>query len=168
MIKKDIKDNKKTEIDNKDINNILNLDTDIISESEFIKELKITVKNNPIIVTLNDLLNHNFNSDDSKNLNTTSATTTLLGKIENPSVTIEPKYEFNKDELNNKEKKLLLKNVEEEKSDIFNGSCDEFTNTEIMHKSEPYLINPIPFSQYEIKINENKNEINFLNTRSRS
>ena len=160
LIKKDIKENN----NNKEINK---LNADIITESEFIKELKNTIKNNPIIINLNDLLNHNFNSDDSKNLNTTSATT-LLGKIENPSVTGEQKNEFNKDkdELN-KNKKLLLKNVEEEKSDIFNGSCDEFTNTEKIQNIESYFINPIPFSNYKIKINENKKEIKQINEMSK-
>ena len=148
-------------INNKDNNNnenkIKKLDSDLILESEFIKELNNVIKNNKNIVTLKDLLNHNFNSDDSKNLNTTSATT-LLGKIENPSVSIEQKYEINKDECKRKEKKkILLKNVEEEKSDIFSASCDEFTYTEMIKKSEPYLINPIPSSNYEIKINHIKN-----------
>ena len=158
------KEKNNKEINNKEKINKSNLD--LISESEFIKELKNTIKNNPIIITLNDLLNHNFNSDDSKNLNTTSATT-LLGKIENPSVIVDQKNELNKEEFNNKEKKLILKNVEEENSDIFNNSCDEFTSSEKIQKSETYLINPIPFSHYEIKINENKKEINHINEMSR-
>ena len=136
-----------------------NIDSDIILEKEFMKELNNAIKNNKNIVTLNDLLNHNFNSDDSKNLNTTSATT-LLGKIENPSIATEKKYEFNKEENKKKENnKITLKNSEEEKSDIFSGSCDEFTHTEMIKKSEPYLINPIPCSNYEIKINHNKSKI---------
>ena len=32
----------------------------------------------------------------------------------------------------------------------------------MIQKSEPYLINPIPFSHYEIKINENKKEIKHI------
>ena len=99
-------------------------------------------------------------------MNTTSATT-LLGKIENPTVIIEQKIDLKKEELNNKEKKLFLKNVEEENSDIFSNSCDEFTYTEKIQKSETYLINPIPFSHYEIKINENKKEIKHFNEMSK-
>ena len=142
-----------------------NIDSDIILEKEFMKELNNAIKNNKNIVTLNDLLNHNFNSDDSKNLNTTSATT-LLGKIENPSIATEKKYEFNKEENKKKENnKITLKNSEEEKSDIFSGSCDEFTHTEMIKKSEPYLINPIPCSNYEIKINHNKSKIKNFKTK---
>ena len=67
--------------------------------------------------------------------------------------------EINRDKVNIKEKQISLKNVEEEKSEIFNGSCDEFTHTEMIKRCEPYLSNQIPFSNYEIKINENKKEI---------
>ena len=149
------KDNKKVNIKKEEKNSENN---DIISEEEFIKELNKAIKNNPVIVNLNELLNHNFFSDESKNLNTTSATT-LLGKIENPSITLEQKYEI-KNNIN-KGKKINLNDIEDEKL-LFEGSCDEFTDTEIINKFEPYLINPIPFSHYEIKINENKKEIKHI------
>ena len=132
--------------------------SDIISVSDFMKELNSVIKSTPKIVTLKDLLNHNFNSDDSKNLNTTSATT-LLGKLENPSLNIEQKNELNKCELKNKEKIESLNNNEDD-DDFFSASCDEFTSNEIIQRTEPYLINPIPLSNYQIKINENKKEIN--------
>ena len=140
-----------------------NKNEDMINEEVFMKELNNAIKNNLSIVNLNDLLNHNFGSDDSKNLNTTSATT-LLGKIESPTIaTIEQKFE-----LINKENKLSsLTKIEDEKNDIFRRSCDEFTKTEMIQKAEPFLINPIPFSNYEIKINENKKEIKHINEMSK-
>ena len=144
------KKEKENEKNNKDY-------SDIISVSDFMKELNNVIKSTPKIVTLKDLINHNFNSDDSKNLNTTSATT-LLGKLENPSLNFEQKNESNKYEFKNKEKMNSLNNNEDE-DDIFSASCDEFTNNEIIQKTEPYLINPIPLSNYQIKINENKKEI---------
>ena len=98
-------------------------------------------------------------------MNTTSATT-LLGKVENQSISIEQKYDINKDKNKEKDKekskKTLLNNNSEDEKYIFGGSCDEFTHTEIIQKSEPYLINPIPFSNYKIKINENKKEIKHI------
>ena len=147
--KKDVKYNNK-------IKENLNLyKTDIIVESEFMKELNNTIKTTPVIINLNDLLNFNFNSDDSKNLNTTSATTSL-GKIEFPTITAEEIVEINEDNSN------LLKNADEENSEIFNVSCDEFTETEMIKRSEPYLSKQIPFSDYKIKINENKKEIKHI------
>ena len=127
---------------------------DIISESEFLSELQSTIKNNPSIITLNDLLSYNFNLEDSKNLNTTSATS-FLGKLERPSIGPEEKYD------------LVLKNVEEEiekeKENMeilnLNGLCDEFTKTERIKRTDPYLRKKIPLSNYEIKINENKKEL---------
>ena len=147
--KKDVKYNNK-------IKENLNLyKTDIIVESEFMKELNNTIKTTPVIINLNDLLNFNFNSDDSKNLNTTSATTSLC-KIEFPTITAEEIVEINEDNSN------LLKNADEENSEIFNVSCDEFTETEMIKRSEPYLSKQIPFSDYKIKINENKKEIKHI------
>ena len=126
-----------------------NQKNDLISETEFISELQNTIKNSTNRITLNDLLNHNFNLEDSKNLNTTSSTI-LLGKIETPSIGSEEKFD------------LLMKNVEEEiekeNLDELNNLCDEFTKTEMIKRSE--LNNQIPFSNYEIKINEDRNEIN--------
>ena len=130
---------------------------DIISESEFLSELQNTIKNTPSRITLNDLLNYNFNLNDSKNLNTTSATS-FLGKIERPTTGPEEKYD------------LLFKNVEEEiekeKENMeylnLNGLCDEFTKTERIKRTEPYLSKKIPLSNYEIKINENKKELQHI------
>ena len=126
---------------------------DIISEAEFLKELQNTIKNNPNIITLNDLLNCNYNLEDSKNLNTTSATS-LLGKIEKSSVGSEEKYN------------LVLKNVKEEieyqEEEYLNGLCDEFTKTERIKRTEPFLSNQIPLSNYEIKINRNKKELKLI------
>ena len=130
---------------------------DIISESEFLSELQNTIKNTPSRITLNDLLNYNFNLNDSKNLNTTSATS-FLGKIERPTTGPEDKYD------------LLFKNVEEEiekeKENMeylnLNGLCDEFTKTERIKRTEPYLSKKIPLSNYEIKINENKKELQHI------
>ena len=154
LMKKEFKDNSKI---NKESSENITQKSDIITESDFMAELNNTIKNSPMIITLTDLLYHNFN-DDSKNLNTTSATTSL-GKIEFPTITAEEMVEINRDKVNIKEKQISLKNVEEEKSEIFNGSCDEFTHTEMIKRCEPYLSNQIPFSNYEIKINENKKEI---------
>ena len=135
----------------------LNQKNDIISESEFLSELQNTIKNTPSRITLNDLLNYNFNLNDSKNLNTTSATS-FLGKIERPTTGPEDKYD------------LLFKNVEEEmekeKENMeylnLNGLCDEFTKTERIKRTEPYLSKKIPLSNYEIKINENKKELQHI------
>jgi NIMA (never in mitosis gene a)-related kinase len=162
QIKKPLTVIKKEDTSNKKENNEIN--TDIITEYDFMKELNNRIKNSQMIVNLNDLLNHNFNPEDTKNLNTTSATT-LLEKNENPVITIIENNNNNniiKNELNNKEKdKKNIKNIlEEEKTDFFAGACDEFTYTEMIQKDEPYLINRIPLSNYEIKINDNKNEIN--------
>ena len=132
-----------------------NIKNDLISEAEFISELQNTIKNTQSIITLNDLLN--FNLEDSKNLNTTSATS-LLDKKQRPSIGSEEKYD------------LVLKNVEEEiekeNLDNINNLCeevDEFTRTERIKRSEPFLRNQIPFSNYEIKINENKKELKLIN-----
>ena len=130
---------------------------DIISESEFLSEMQNTIKNTPSRITLNDLLNYNFNLNDSKNLNTTSATS-FLGKIERPTTGPEEKYD------------LLFKNVEEEiekeKENMeylnLNGLCDEFTKTERIKRTEPYLKKKIPLSNYEIRINENKKELQHI------
>ena len=135
----------------------LNQKNDIISESEFLSELQNTIKNTPSRITLNDLMNYNFNLNDSKNLNTTSATS-FLGKIERPTTGPEDKYD------------LLFKNVEEEmekeKENMeylnLNGLCDEFTKTERIKRTEPYLSKKIPLSNYEIKINENKKELQHI------
>ena len=109
-----------------------NQKNDIISEEEFLKELQNTIKNNPNIIKLNDLLNFNFNLEDSKNLNTTSATS-LIGKIERSSAEPEEKEKYD----------LILKNVKEEieneEEDYLNELCDEFTKTERIKRSEPFL-----------------------------
>ena len=129
-----------------------NQKNDIISEEEFLKELQNTIKNNPNIIKLNDLLNFNFNLEDSKNLNTTSATS-LIGKIERSSAEPEEKEKYD----------LILKNVKEEieneEEEYLNELCDEFTKTERIKRSEPFLSKQIPFSNYEIKMNKNKKEL---------
>ena len=134
---------------------------DLISESEFLSELQNTIKNTQTIITLNDLLNFNFNLEDSKNLNTTS-NTSLLGKKERSSIYSEDKYD------------LVFKNIEEEiekeNSDYLNNLnklCDEFTRTERLQRSEPFLSNQIHFSNYQIKINENKKELNKITEMSK-
>ena len=156
ILKTDLRNNKSPKI--KRSSNIKtekksNQKYDIISEAEFLKELQNTIKNNPNIITLNDLLNCNYNLEDSKNLNTTSATS-LLGKIEKSSVGSEEKYN------------LVLKNVKEEieyqEEEYLNGLCDEFTRTERIKRSEPFLSNQIPLSNYEIKINRNKKELKLI------
>ena len=128
---------------------------DIIPESQFLLELQNAIKNSTYRITLNDLYNHNFNLEDSKNLNTTSATT-LLGKIENPLMGgYEEKYD------------LIMKNIEEEtekeKEDYLNNLCDEFTQTEMIKRAEPFLSHQIPLSNYQIKINENEKELKKIN-----
>ena len=136
---------------------------DLISEAEFICELQNTIKNTQTIITLNDLLNYNFTLNDSKNLNTTTSATSLLDKKQRPSIgSEEKKYE------------LVLKNVEEEMEkenleniDDLNNLCDEFTRTERIKRSEAFLRNQIPFSNYEIKINENKKELKKINNMNR-
>ena len=152
LMKKEIKDNKYQ----KELKESNSQKSDIILESDFMAELNNKIKNTPVIVTLNDLLNHNFNSDDSKNLNTTS---TSLGKVEFPTLTVEDVVEINKDKQNLKETPNPLNNVEEEKSEIFGGSCDEFTHTEMIKRTEPYLSSKIHYSNYEIRIKKNKREI---------
>ena len=151
LFKKDLRKCKSPNIKktfNLNIEPKLNPKKDIISESEFISELQNTIKNTSTIITLNDLLNYNFNLNDSKNLNTTSATS--LGKIERPSIGPEEKYD------------LVLKNVEEEiekeNSNYLNDLCDEFTKTERIKRSEPFLSNKIPLSDYKIKICESREE----------
>jgi len=47
--------------------------------------------------------------------------------------------------------------------DYLNNLCDEFTRTERIQRSEPFLRKKIPFSNYQIKINENKDELNQIN-----
>ena len=155
LFKKDLRKCKSPNIKktfNLNIEPKLNPKKDIISESEFISELQNTIKNTSTIITLNDLLNYNFNLNDSKNLNTTSATS--LGKIERPSIGPEEKYD------------LVLKNVEEEiekeNSNYLNDLCDEFTKTERIKRSEPFLSNKIPLSDYKIKICENKEELKHI------
>ena len=132
-----------------------NQKNDIISEEEFLKELQNTIKNNPNIIKLNDLLNFNFNLEDSKNLNTTSATS-LIGKIERSSAEPEEKEKYD----------LILKNVKEEieneEEEYLNELCDEFTKTERIKRSEPFLSKQIPFSNYEIKMNKNKKELKLI------
>ena len=155
LIKKYIKNNNKE----KDNNNLQ--ESEIILESEFMKELNNIIKSNPIIINLNDLLNFNFNSNDSKNLNTSSANASL-GKFKFPIIKTEEIDGINEDNTNIKEKHEHLKNIEDGNLEIFNNYCDEFTQTEMIKRSEPNLSNKIPFSNYKIKLNENKKEIKHI------
>ena len=56
--------------------------------------------------------------------------------------------------------------MEKEKENMeylnLNGLCDEFTKTERIKRTEPYLSKKIPLSNYEIKINENKKELQHI------
>ena len=54
-----------------------------------------------------------------------------------------------------------------ENIDDLNNLCDEFTKTERIKRSEAFLRNQIPFSNYEIKINENKKELKKINNMNR-
>ena len=54
-----------------------------------------------------------------------------------------------------------------ENIDDLNNLCDEFTRTERIKRSEAFLRNQIPFSNYEIKINENKKELKKINNMNR-
>ena len=132
--------------------------SDIIKESDFITALNNTIKNYPLIITLSDLYNHQFNAEDTKNMNTTSATT-ALGKVDMPTISVE---EINEECINDFNKNNLIKIREETKEDtveIINNSCDEFTQTEMIKRTETFLNKKIPNFNYEEKIKKNKIEI---------
>ena len=148
----------KTAIKTKKIIKILtkkkpNQKNDLISVSEFVSELQNTLKNTQNIITLNDLLNYNFNLEDSKNLNTTNSTT-LLEKKDRQSNISEEKYDLILTKLEGE--------IEKENLDYLNGLCDEFTNTEMIKRSEPFIRNKIPLSNYEIKLNTEKKALKHI------
>ena len=148
----------KTAIGTKKIIKILtkkkpNQKNDLISVSEFVSELQNTLKNTQNIITLNDLLNYNFNLEDSKNLNTTNSTT-LLEKKDRQSNISEEKYDLILTKLEGE--------IEKENLDYLNGLCDEFTNTEMIKRSEPFIRNKIPLSNYEIKLNTEKKALKHI------
>ena len=130
-----------------------NQKNDLISVSEFVSELQNTLKNTQNIITLNDLLNYNFNLEDSKNLNTTNSTT-LLEKKDRQSNISEEKYDLILTKLEGE--------IEKENLDYLNGLCDEFTNTEMIKRSEPFIRNKIPLSNYEIKLNTEKKALKHI------
>ena len=130
-----------------------NQKNDLISVSEFVSELQNTLKNTQNIITLNDLLNYNFNLEDSKNLNTTNSTT-LLEKKDRQSNISEEKYDLILTKLEGE--------IEKENLDYLNGLCDEFTNTEMIKRSEPFIRNKIPLSNYEIKLNTEKKALKLI------
>ena len=143
---------------NKNNNTSNSSNSDIIKESDFINALNNTIKSYPLIITLSDLYNHQFNADDSKNMNTTSATT-ALGKVDMPTISVEETNEENNNDCN---KNNLIKIREETKEDtieIINNSCDEFTQTEMIKRTETFLNKKIQNLNYEEKIRKNKIEI---------
>ena len=107
MQKINIKINTKSisQIKNKNKKQILersNIDDNIlIKEEEFLKVLKNTIKNNSIIMNINQLNNYQF--DDLKNLDTTSETTSL-GKIDNGLLSLEEMYFIYNSDKNSNEK----------------------------------------------------------------
>ena len=109
MQKINIKINTKSisQIKNKNKKQILersNIDDNIlIKEEEFLKVLKNTIKNNSIIMNINQLNNYQF--DDLKNLDTTSETTSLE-KIDNGLLSLEEMYFIYNSDKNSNEKKI--------------------------------------------------------------
>ena len=80
----------------------------LINEEEFLKVLENTIKNNPIIVNINQLNNYQF--DGSKNLDTTSETTSI-GKIDNGLLSLEEMYSiYNSDKSQNEKKPTNFSN----------------------------------------------------------
>ena len=98
-------------------------------------------------------MNYNFNLEDSKNLNTTNSTT-LLEKKDRQSNISEEKYDLILTKLEGE--------IEKENLDYLNGLCDEFTNTEMIKRSEPFIRNKIPLSNYEIKLNTEKKALKHI------
>ena len=86
-------------------------------------------------------MNYNFNLEDSKNLNTTNSTT-LLEKKDRQSNISEEKYDLILTKLEGE--------IEKENLEYLNGLCVEFTNTEIIKRSELFISNKIPLSNYKI------------------
>ena len=132
--------------------NILNeSDSDLISISEFMNVLENTKKNQPMKITLNDLYNYQFNSEENKILDTTSATTSLL-KLDNGLLSMSEMYLLYKSENNNKNN-----NEKNYNDNVINDLCDEFTVNEKKEKNLN-LVNNNHKLNYIDKIQQNKKE----------
>ena len=132
--------------------NILNeSDSDLISISEFMNVLENTKKNQPMKITLNDLYNYQFNSEENKILDTTSATTSLL-KLDNGLLSVSEIYLLYKSENNNKNN-----NEKNYNDNVINDLCDEFTVNEKKEKNLN-LVNNNHKLNYIDKIQQNKKE----------
>ena len=132
--------------------NILNeSDSDLISISEFMNVLENTKKNHPMKITLNDLYNYQFNSEENKILDTTSATTSLL-KLDNGLLSMSEMYLLYKSENNNKNN-----NEKNYNDNVINDLCDEFTVNEKKEKNLN-LVNNNHKLNYIDKIQQNKKE----------
>ena len=132
--------------------NILNeSDSDLISISEFMNVLENTKKNQPMKITLNDLYNFQFNSEENKILDTTSATTSLL-KLDNGLLSMSEMYLLYKSENNNKNN-----NEKNYNDNVINDLCDEFTVNEKKEKNLN-LVNNNHKLNYIDKIQQNKKE----------
>ena len=132
--------------------NILNeSDSDLISISEFMNVLENTKKNQPMKITLNDLYNYQFNSEENKILDTTSATTSLL-KLDNGLLSMSEMYLLYKSENNNKNN-----NEKNYNDNVINDLCDEFTVNEKKEKNLNFVNNNHKLN-YIDKIQQNKKE----------
>ena len=130
--------------------NILNKLDSVINTSEFLKLLENTKKNRPMIITLYDLYNYQFNQEENKDkvLKTTSATTSLL-KQDNAKLS-------DKNLIYNSENKN--KNYSEKKIPEANNLCDEFNVKEKEEKNDENLGKNIHKLNYIDKIHKNKKE----------
>lgn len=126
------------------------LDSDLITTSEFLKVLENTKKNRPMRITLYDLYNYQFNPEENKDkvLETTSATTPLLKQ---DNVTLSDKNLIYNSE--NKNKNNNEKNIPEA-----NDLCDEFTVKEKKEKKDVNLGKNIHKLNYIDKIHKDKKE----------
>ena len=126
------------------------LDSNLITTSEFLKVLENTKKNRPMRITLYDLYNYQFNPEENKDkvLETTSATTPLLKQ---DNVTLSDKNLIYNSE--NKNKNNNEKNIPEA-----NDLCDEFTVKEKKEKKDVNLGKNIHKLNYIDKIHKDKKE----------
>ena len=132
-------------------NSLNESDSDLISISEFMNVLENTKKNHPMKITLNDLYNYQFNSEENKILDTTSATTSLL-KLDNGLLSMSEMYLLYKSENNNKNN-----NEKNYNDNVINDLCDEFTVNEKKEKNLN-LVNNNHKLNYIDKIQQNKKE----------
>ena len=132
-------------------NSLNESDSDLISISEFMNVLENTKKNQPMKITLNDLYNYQFNSEENKILDTTSATTSLL-KLDNGLLSVSEIYLLYKSENNNKNN-----NEKNYNDNVINDLCDEFTVNEKKEKNLN-LVNNNHKLNYIDKIQQNKKE----------